>query len=107
VTHAGTTGFVASTAVRPSTVGAQTVDLPVPVIYTVSNPAGATMLLDAADASKAKALPRGTRLRGLRCMVPRGILTDHDEMEVVDGPHLGSRGYVLRPDVKLEALGTQ
>lgn len=107
VTHGGNTGFVANTAVRPAAIGGETVDLPVPVVYRVTNAAGTTMLLDASDATRTVFLPAGTRVRGIRCMVPRGILTNHDEVEVVDGPRLGTRGFVLSPDIAVERLGTR
>lgn len=106
VNYSGNTGFVISTAIRATTIGAATVDLPVPMIHTISNPAGTTLLRSATDASQTVQLPRGTRVRVWRCMVSRGILTDHYEVEVVDGPNIGLRGYVLRPDLTLERVGT-
>lgn len=107
VNYAGNTGFVISTAVQATTIGAATVDLPVPMIHTVSNAAGTTLLRSATDPSQTLQLPRGTRVRGIKCMVPRGILTDHYEVEVVDGPNIGVRGYVPRLDLTLESVGTR
>jgi hypothetical protein len=104
------TGFVISTAVRAAAIGAQTVDLPVPLIHRVSNPAGTTMIAGATLLPSLTpgtlALPLGTRIKTTRCMAPRGALTNHYEGEVVDGPHTGTRGYFFVPDLAQEALGT-
>jgi hypothetical protein len=114
VTFAGNTGLVVSTAVRPATIGAETVDLPVPVVHRVSNPAGTTMILQTPLVSLTPgqppattlALPTGTRVVTTRSMAPQGALTNHYEGEVADGPQTGTRGYFFAPDLTLEALGT-
>lgn len=107
VTHGGNTGFVTSTAVRATTIGADTVDLPVPLIHTVSNPLGTRMIYNPAISLLTLSLPAGTRIRTTRCMVPRGALTNHYEGEIVDGPHTGTHGYFYVPDIQREALGTR
>lgn len=115
VTYGGNTGVVASTAVRATTIGAATVDLPVPMVYTVSNPAGTTLTLltpvpsltPGGASGTTVPLPAGTRVTVRRCMVPTAALPHHYDVEVVDGPHTGTRGYVSHPDLTFEALGTR
>ncbi|RPH78201.1 MAG: hypothetical protein EHM88_16415 [Candidatus Rokuibacteriota bacterium] len=113
VTYGGNTGFVVSTAVRPAAIGAATVDLPVPMVHTVSNAAGTTIILltpiasltPGQPATTTLPLPAGTRLIVTRCMAPTATLPNHYEGKVVDGPHTGTRGYFFVPDLTLEALG--
>lgn len=107
VNYAGNTGVVVSTAVLATTIGAATVDLPVPMIHTVSNAAGTTLLKSTTDPSQTLPLPRGTRVMVTKCMVSKGILTDHYEVEVMDGPNIGVHGYVPRLDLTLESVGTR
>ncbi len=112
VSHAGTTGAVDSSKIRPAAIGAATVDLPVPMIHTVTNPAGSTMILDTAPVAtiplptgSTLALAAGSRVTTTHCMAPRGALTNHYKGEVVDGPQTGARGYFYVPDLTLEELG--
>lgn len=114
VTYGGNDGYVIGTAVQLSTGGPETIDLPVPLIHRVSNPAGTRMILNNAPLGatplplgNTRALPAGTRVRTTRCMVRRGILTNHYEGEVVDGPHTGAHGFFYVPDLTLEARGTR
>jgi hypothetical protein len=113
VTYNGTTGFVDSTQVRPIAVGAETVDLPVPIVHTVTNPAGSTMVLSTAATALAPntlLVPRGTRITTTRCMAPTAALPNHYEGTVADSPAaalVGTRGYFFVPDLTLERVGTR
>ncbi len=115
VTYGGHTGFVINTAVRAAAIGAETVDLPVPLIHQVSNPAGTTMIRSGLSLGSSSAptlapatlaLPAGTRVRTTRCMAPTAILPNHYEGDVVDGPQTGVHGFFFVPDLTAEALGT-
>ncbi|HEU4593877.1 MAG TPA: DUF4157 domain-containing protein [Pyrinomonadaceae bacterium] len=114
VSYRGREGYVIGTAVQLGTGGADTIDLPVPLSHTVSNPAGTRMILNNAPTGgtplplgNTRLLPAGTRVRTTRCMARRGILTNHYEGEVVDGPHTGAHGFFYVPDLTLEARGTR
>lgn len=114
VTFNGNTGLVVSTAVRQASIGAETIDLPVPVIHKVSNPNGTTLILSTPLASlnpsqppvAKMALPVGTRITTTRCMKPTSTLPNHYEGKVVDGQYIGTKGYFFVPDLQREDLGT-
>lgn len=113
VTFNDLTGFVASTAVREASIGTETVNLPVPIVFTVSNPAGTSMIYHSPPIAPPPgtppatlALPAGTRLTTTRCMKPTAALPNHYEGEVVDGPNIGTHGYFFVPDLTRETLGT-
>src|SRR5262249_33114046 len=79
-------GYVLGTDVRPAAVGAERVDLPVPMVFTVTNAAGTTLLPFDEKAGAGVNLPAGTRITTQRCMVPTARLPNHYEAEVADGP---------------------
>ncbi|HKY02986.1 MAG TPA: DUF4157 domain-containing protein [Burkholderiales bacterium] len=105
VKHSGTTGVVDNAAVQQAAIGAATVDLPVPMVQTISNPLGSTMILKYALGSSTVQLPWGTRVVTTASMLPTPTLPNHEEGEVADGPLTGTKGYFFAPDLKLEALG--
>ncbi|HEY0372271.1 MAG TPA: DUF4157 domain-containing protein [Thermoanaerobaculia bacterium] len=110
VTYQGVTGYANASALRPVAVGPETLDLPVPMIHTVTNPAGSTMLRNAtAGATPANSLllAPGSRVTTTRCMRPTATLPNHYEGTVVDGPQTGARGFFFVPDLTLERLGTR
>jgi hypothetical protein len=110
VTYGMDTGYAEAVNLRPVAVGAETVDLPVPMIHTVTNAAGSTMLRNAtagATPQNTLLLPRGTRVTTTRCMAPTPTLPNHYQGTVVDGPHTGAQGFFFVPDLTLERLGTR
>ncbi len=110
VTYRGDTGFADASNLRPVAVGAETLDLPVPMIHTVTNQAGSTMLRNATagpTAANTLLLPHGTRVTTTRCMRPTPTLPGHYEGTVVDGRHTGTRGFFDISDLTLERLGTR
>jgi hypothetical protein len=110
VTYRGDTGFADASNLRPVAVGAETLDLPVPMIHTVTNQAGSTMLRNATagpTAANTLLLPLGTRVTTTRCMRPTPTLPGHYEGTVVDGPHTGTQGFFDISDLTLERLGTR
>lgn len=112
ITYNGTTGYVESTQVRPVAVGAETVDLPVPMVHTVTNPLGSTMVLSTAvsllpNSPNTLVVPPFTRVTTTRCMVPTATLPDHYEGTVASGPLTGTHGYFYVPDLTLERVGTR
>jgi hypothetical protein len=110
VTHGVYTGVIDNAALRPVAVGAETLDLPVPMVHTVTNPLGSTMVLSTAATALAPntlTLPVGTRITTTRCMVPTATLTNHYEGTIVDGPLIGTHGYFFVPDLTLERVGTR
>ncbi len=110
VTFGAFTGVVDSTSIRPAAVGPATLDLPVPMVHTVTNPAGSTMVRSTAATALAPntlLVPNGTRITTTRCMVPTATLPNHYEGTIVDGPLTGTHGYFFVPDLTLERVGTR
>jgi hypothetical protein len=108
VSMGGYTGLVETKLLRAVAIGAQTVDLPVPMVHTVTNPNGTRVILrPGTNAANATAVPRGTRVTVMRCMAPTAVLPNHSEGKVVDGAMLGTEGFFFAPDLTLEKVGTR
>jgi hypothetical protein len=102
------TGLVDTTLLRPVATGAETLDLPVPMVHTVSNPKGTAVVLPpGTSAANTIWVPRRTRLITTRCMAPTKTLPNHYEGRVVDGVFLGTEGFFFAPDLQLEKVGTR
>ncbi len=109
VTHGTNTGLVISTALRPVAIGAQTVDLPVPLIHTVTNPLGTTILPGIAPTAIRGTirLATGTRIATTRTMAPVAGLPNMVEGTVASGPQTGTHGFFDTNDLTLEQVGTR
>lgn len=104
VTFGSYKGLIDTTKLRPVAIGAETMDLPVPMVHTVTNAQGTNMAIDRA-ASGTKLLPQGTRITITSCLAPTRALPNHYAGRIVDGPHLGTQGFFFAPDLTLERLG--
>ncbi len=114
MTYGGQTGYVVSTDIRAVAVGAETVNLPVPMVQTVSNPLGTNMSLSSiprglppAIGPDTLALPFGTRVVIFSCTAPSGGSFNYYQGHVVDGDYTGTHGYFFADDLTIEALGTR
>jgi hypothetical protein len=98
----GRTGFVLDTDTGMGDFGRETVDLPVPEIYTLNT----ASVLDGEERCSPSdpTLPAGTRVRYVG---PFGNLPEYMRVEVADGPMIGHRGVLRRSLTTREALGTQ
>jgi hypothetical protein len=102
------TGLVETKLLRPVAVGAETLDLPVPMVHTVTNPKGTNVLLrSGASGASNIVVPRGTRVTVTRCLAPTPALPNHSEGRVADGPMIGTVGFFFAPDLTLEKVGSR
>ena len=95
-------GIVDVSDVRQQDSGRETVDLPVPQIYTVSAAGGSVLSGERICTPNDPTLPPGTRVRVLG---PYGNLPEYVRVEIVDGPLTGRRGVLRRSDLTSEPLG--
>ncbi len=109
VTFGANPVLVDSTKVRAVAVGVQTVDLPVPIVYTVSNAQGTALLPSATPApgSSTVTLPAGTRITITRLIPTAGTMPNLMEGNVAAGPQTGTHGFFVANDLAREQLGTR
>jgi hypothetical protein len=99
----GRTGFVLSTDMAQSDFGRDTVDLPVPEIYTVSRPGGVVLDGEIRCSPTDPTLPQGTRVR---LIGPYTGVPGYVRVEVAGGTSTGRRGILMQTYLTQETLGT-
>lgn len=103
VDGSGNAGVVNAADTAMGDFGRETVDLPVPEIYTVN----VQTVLDGETRCSPNdpTLPQGTRVRILGPFSPN--VPGYVRVEVVDGPSTGTRGVIAQSKLTREALGTR
>jgi hypothetical protein len=95
--------FVLSTDTTQVDAGRETVDLPVPEIYTVNVPGGMVLDGETRCSPSDPTLPQGTRVQSLG---PYTGVPGYLRVQVADGPLTGRRGIMRQSALTREALGT-